>query len=187
MLPIWIHSKKHIPIWSFRYELLAIGAQSKGKIQPLPLLMLYKLQELITKILILKNLINVMKKISLFLALMFSSCHDTIKYDFELSGGKIIGKYDCTEGSDEEYWLINFVPTNVSSKIYGKKMIINDKLFENIVTTNLDLSEKFEDSTKLYLFSFYINSAEYKFCEFSTDSSQDVPVIDIVSYIPASQ
>jgi len=128
-----------------------------------------------------------MKNIFLFLILIFSSCHDTYKYDYELSAGKIIGKYGCQDDPNEEYWLINFVPTNVSSEIYGKKMIIDNRVFENVVTTNIDLSERFEDSTKLYLFSFYIDQADYKFCKFSTDTIYKVPIIDIVNFTPASE
>lgn len=104
-----------------------------------------------------------------------------MKIDYENAAGKVVDK--CVYNSNI-YYLISIVPTHFSSKNYGQKIIINDKIFDNAVVTDFDLSNQYEDSSKIYYFSFYIAKETPITCIFSSDTNIITKKIDVKECLP---
>lgn len=121
-----------------------------------------------------------MKKIIILLIAILASCHGPMKIDYESAGGKVIEK--CVESSNI-YYVISFVPTHFSSKIYGQRITINDKIFDNTVITDFDLSNQSEDSSKVYYFSFYIAKETPITC-ISSDTNIITKKINVKECVP---
>ena len=129
---------------------------------------------------IMLKIIYPVKRIVILLIAILASCHGPIKIDYESAAGKIVER--CIENSNI-YYVISFIPTHFSSKIYGQRITINDKIFDNTVITDFDLSNQFEDSSKVYYFSFYVVKETPITC-ISSDTNIITKKIDVKECVP---
>lgn len=122
-----------------------------------------------------------------FIIFVISSCHGPLKVDYEFSVGKVLGKYKCSNSGQNNFWIIDFVPSAASEKNYGTKVNLNGEILDNVVLTSYDLSKEYKDSTGLYYFSFHLQGNEDVKCSFSSDSIFSIPKISVLKFTPYSE
>lgn len=105
------------------------------------------------------------------------------KFDAEISPGILIGKENCSSTDSLNAWLISLSPLD-PNKAYGSAIIFKGKTYNNVVKTYM-LDKQFRDSTKTYVFSFYLrDTLNYIRCDISNPETLKVQNITIKEVVP---